>query len=207
MLVSPAELAAIKGCSRASVSEAMKLRIKGAIVESDGRRMLDRDLALELWDRNTRRNNNARIGAAGKARDRRPAKAPARTPAPAPPPADPPAAKAQPAQVLTTAAAAVAAEVMKLPDDAIPGLDESMERKEHYRAELAKVQALQARKEVGSVREMEREAFALGKAVREGVLAIIPRIGADLAAMGDRFEIEQLLEVELTTALRMLANG
>jgi hypothetical protein len=203
MLVSPAELAAIKGCSRASVSEAMRARIKGAIVESDGRRMLDRDLALELWDRNTRRNNNARIGAAGKARDRRPAKAPARTH----PPADPPSAKAPPAQVLTTAAAAVAAEVMKLPDDAIPGLDESMERKEHYRAELAKVQALRERGEVGSIRDMEREAFALGKAVKEGVLAIIPRIGADLAAMGDRFEIEQLLEVELTTALRMLANG
>jgi hypothetical protein len=197
VLIKPAELAAIKGVSRPTVSEAMKSRIKAAIVEQGGRRMLDRDLALELWDRNTRRNNNAKIGAAGKARDRRPAA----------PPSPSPATRAAAPEVLTTAAAAVAAEVMKLPDDAIPGLDESMERKEHYRAELAKVQALRERGEVGSIRDMEREAFALGKAVKEGVLAIIPRIGADLAAMGDRFEIEQLLEAELTTALRMLANG
>lgn len=82
-----------------------------------------------------------------------------------------------------------------------------MERKEHYNAELAKVKALQARQEVGSIRDMEREAFALAKSIREGMLSIIPRISADLAALGDTFEIERLLEAEVTTALRVLADG
>ena len=196
-LVKPAEFALIKQISRASVNEAMKTRIKGAIVEVDGRRMLDKDQALELWDRNTRRNNNSKIGAAGKARDRRPVTPQPVQEKPLPPPA--------PQQAST--AAAVAAEVMKLPDDAIPGLDASMERKEHYNAELAKVKALQARQEVGSIRDMEREAFALAKSIREGMLSIIPRISADLAALGDTFEIERLLEAEVTTALRVLADG
>jgi len=72
---------------------------------------------------------------------------------------------------------------------------------------LAKVQALQARQEVGSIDAMKREAFALAKAVREGVLGIIPRVSADLAALADPFEIEQLLEAEVLTALRALADG
>ncbi|MEN9767687.1 MAG: hypothetical protein RLZZ32_1647 [Cyanobacteriota bacterium] len=190
VLVRPAEFALIKGVSKPTVSTAMKSRIAAAIVEKDGRRWLDRDLALELWDRNTKPNNNAKISATGQARNRRPAEP---RPEPTPPP--------------TTAAAAVAAAVMALRDDAIPGRDISEERKLHYQAELAKVQALQARQEVGSIDAMKREAFALAKAVREGVLGIIPRVSSDLAALADPFEIEQLLEAEVLTALRALADG
>lgn len=189
MLVKPAEFALIKGVSKPTVSTAMKSRIAAAIVEKDGRRWLDRDLALELWDRNTKPNNNAKISATGQARNRRPAEQQAE-PAPAP-----------------TTAAVVAAAVMALRDDAIPGRDISEERKLHYQAELAKVQALQARQEVGSIDAMKREAFALAKAVREGVLGIIPRVSSDLAALADPFEIEQLLEAEVLTALRALADG
>ena len=32
-------------------------------------------------------------------------------------------------------------------------------------------------------------------------------MSADLEAIGDAFEIEQLLEAEMTTALRVLADG
>ena len=189
VLVKPAEFALIKGVSKPTVSTAMKSRIAAAIVEKDGRRWLDRDLALELWDKNTKPNNNAKISATGQARNRRPAE---HRPEPVSPP---------------TTAAAVAAAVMALRDDAIPGRDISDERKLHYQAELAKVQALQARQEVGSIDAMKREAFALAKAVREGVLSVIPRVSADLAALSDPFEIERLLEDEMLTALRALANG
>ena len=190
VLVKPAEFARIKCVSKPTVSTAMESRIAAAIVEKDGRRWLDRDLALELWDKNTKPNNNAKISPTGQARNRRPAEP---RPDVAPPPA--------------SAAAAVASAVMALPDDAIPGRDISEERKQHYQAELAKVQALQARNEVGSIDAMKREAFALAKAVREGVLSVIPRVSADLAALSDPFEIERLLEDEMLTALRALANG
>ena len=190
-LLTPAEFARVKGVTRQTVSTAMQSRLKGAIVEQGGKRWIDRDRGLELWDRNTQRNNNAKISDAGKAADKRPAAAPQ---APNP-------------DLPTTAAAAVAAAVMALPDDSIPGRDISEERKLHYQAELAKVQALQAREEVGSIDAMKREAFALGKAVRDGVLAVVPRVSADLAALADSFEIEERLEAELLTALRVLADG
>lgn len=104
-------------------------------------------------------------------------------------------------------AADLAEAVASLPDDAIPALGISIERKEHYRAELAKVEAMLRREELGSIAEMKREAFGLAKSVREAVLGIVPRVSADLAAAGDRFEVERLLESELITALRVLADG
>jgi hypothetical protein len=69
------------------------------------------------------------------------------------------------------------------------------------------VQVLKEREQVGSIADMKREAFALAKSVREGMLAIVPRISADLAALADPFEIEQRLEAEVLTALRGLADG
>jgi len=147
--------------------------------------MLDQELARELWS-----HGNVRQARQAKGDQPRPVVE-----------------LEQPQQPKRAVAAAVAVEVMKLPDDMIPDIGISLERKEHYRAEVAKVEALQRRESVGSIAEMKREAFTLGKAVREGVLGIIPRLGADLAAMTDRFEVEQRLEDELTTALRALADG
>lgn len=203
-LVSFAEFARIKGVKPPSVTEAVKSRIAQAVVIRNGRRMLNRDLALSLWDRSSRSTyERVRTGKpVASSRQRRADREPT--------------VEAPPAEVVEdrerrrpadATAAAVAEAVMKLPDDMIPEIAESLERKEHYRAELAKVQALQARSEVGSIREMEREAFALAKAVREGMLSIIPRISADLAATSDAFEVERLLEAEVSTALRMLADG
>ncbi len=187
-LLKPAEFAVIKGVSKPTVHEAMKNRIKAAIVEVDGRRLLDRDLALDLWDRNTRRTRNTKTGTAA---DRK-----ARQAKPEPPP---------PATPLTDEQ--LMALVSRLPEDAIPPIIDSEARKEHYLAEKHKIAALQAREEVGSIRMMEREAFALAKSVREGMLSIIPRISADLAALNDAFDVEQLLEAEVITALRVLADG
>ena len=191
-LLKPSEFAAIKGVSKPTVHEAMKARIAGAIVEVDGRRMLDRDRALELWDRNTRRNNNTKTGLPA---DRKAAERKARQAKPKPPPASLPTDE----QLLAL--------VQGLPEDQVPDLIDSQRRKEHYLAERAKVAALREREEVGSIRDMEREAFALAKSVRESMLSIIPRISADLAALGDAFEVERLLESEVATALRVLADG
>lgn len=171
----------------------MKARIAAAIVEVDGRRLLDRDLALDLWDRNTRRTKNTKTGVAT---DRTAVDRKARQAEPEPPP---PASLPTDEQLLAL--------VRRLPEDAIPPIIDSEARKEHYLAEKHKIAALQAREEVGSIRVMEREAFALAKSVREGMLSIIPRISADLAALSDAFEVEQLLEAEVITALRVLADG
>ena len=183
-LVTQSEYAKLRGCSEAAVSTARKKRIKAAEVIQDGKVLIDSEKADDLWARNSRPRRGGNLP---------------RTPPP--PRAEPP----PPTNLLTDEQ--LMALVSRLPEDAIPSIIESEARKEHYLAEKHKIAALQAREEVGSIRDMEREAFALAKSVREGMLSIIPRISADLAALGDAFEVEQLLEAEVITALRVLADG
>jgi hypothetical protein len=66
--------------------------------------------------------------------------------------------------------------IRQLPDDAIPDLGISIERKEHYRAELAKIDAMHRRDELGSIADMKREAFGLAKSVREAVLGDVKEL-------------------------------
>jgi hypothetical protein len=177
-LVSYADFARRVGVSRPAISKASSVRLRDAVVTKNGKPMLNLERALELWSAGNQRQARGRA---------------------APPPPPVPAALPSPE--------AVAEAVRLLPDDAIPDLGISLERKEHYRAELAKIEAMHRREELGSIADMKREAFGLAKSVREAVLAIVPRVSSDLAAAGDRFEVEQLLEEELTAALRVLADG
>jgi hypothetical protein len=183
-LVTQAEYAKLRGCSEAAVSTARKKRIKAAEVIKNGRVLINSELADELWAKNSRPRRGGNVDKASPAPQIE-ALAPVNMPTDQ--------------QLLDL--------VMRLPEDAIPPIIESEARKEHYLAEKHKIAALQARNEVGSIDAMKREAFALAKAVREGVLGIIPRVSADLAALVDPFEIEQLLEAEMLTALRALADG
>jgi hypothetical protein len=183
-LVTQSEYAKLRGCSEAAVSTARKKRIKAAEVIQGGKVLIDSEKADDLWARNSRPRRGGNL-------PKVPQPAKAKPPPPASLPTD--------EQLLAL--------VQGLPEDQVPDLIDSQRRKEHYLAERAKVAALREREEVGPIREMEREAFALAKSVREGMLSIIPRISADLAALGDAFEVEQLLEAEVITALRVLADG
>lgn len=186
MLVTFGEFAEEVGVSRPAISKASRTRLARAVRTVKGRPVLDQDLARELW----RTGNVKQARAINEAE-----------------PDEVTAVRPRRLRGANGAAGAIAMEVMKLPDDAIPELGISLERKEHYRAELAKVEALQKREEVGSIAEMKRQAFELAKTVREGVLGIVPRVSADLAALTDQFEVERRLEGELLIALRMLADG
>ena len=183
-LVTQSEYAKLRGCSEAAVSTARKKRIKAAEVIQAGKVLIDSEKADDLWARNSRPRRGGN---------------PPKTPSP--PRSEPPRLASLPTDEQLLAL------VQGLPEDQVPDLIDSQRRKEHYLAERAKVAALREREEVGSIREKEREAFALAKSVREGMLSIIPRISADLAALGDAFEVEQLLEAEVITALRVLADG
>ncbi len=76
-----------------------------------------------------------------------------------------------------------------------------------YDAKMAELEFKERDKQLGSIAEMKREAFALAKTVRDGMLGIIPRVSADLAALTDPFEIERRLEEEVLVALRVLSDG
>lgn len=176
MLVTFSEFAAIRGCSKAAVTHATKARIADAVVEQDGRRWLDRDLALELWNKNTMATHNAKIS----------------RPDPTTPPAT---------------AAELRKRVQALPDDQIPDLNESRAKREHYQAELAKLQCQQQRGELVEAEEVRREAFKLGRTIRDSLMALPDRLAAQLAGTSDTRLCHILLSQELTTALRVLADG
>lgn len=170
MLVTFAEFAILKGCTKGAVTHASKSRIAAAIVDKDGQRWLDRDLALELWNKNTR------------------ATAVSKVELPDPTPRE------------------LKRRVDALPDDLIPDLNESRARREHYQAELAKLQVSQQRRELISTDEVKKEAFALGRSIREALANLADRLSHQLAGETDPVVIHELLSQEHRAALSELSE-
>jgi hypothetical protein len=94
-----------------------------------------------------------------------------------------------------------------LPDDSIPELNESRARREHYQAELAKLQVTQQRGELVPVDQVKKEAFALGRSVREALANLADRLSHQLAGETDPARIHQVLSDEHRAALVELADG
>ena len=178
MLVTFSEFAAIKGCAKGTVTAASKARIAAAVVEKDGKRWLDRDLAIELWDKNTRATHNSKVRRAD--------------PIDVEPPRD---------------AAELKRRVEGLPDDAIPDLNESRARREHYQAELAKLQVTQQRGELVPADDVKKEAFKMGRSVREALANLADRLSHQLAGETDPTVIHQVLTQEHRAALVELCDG
>jgi hypothetical protein len=176
VLVTFAEFALIKGCTKAAVTHATKSRIAAAVVEKDHKRWLDRDLAIELWDKNTKATHNSKVRRADPIE---------------PPPAD---------------AAELKRRVQGLPDDAIPDLNESRARREHYQAELSKLQVTQQRGELVAADEVKKEAFKMGRSVREALANLADRLSHQLAGETDPTVIHQVLTQEHRAALVELCD-
>lgn len=87
-----------------------------------------------------------------------------------------------------------------------PAYNDSRARCEHEKANILEMERRQLEGELGSIADMKNEAYNLARATREAVLSVPPRICAELAATGDDFACEQLLERELITALRSLGD-
>ena len=169
MLVTFSEFAAIKGCTKAAVTHATKSRIAAAVVEQNGKRWLDRDLALELWRKNTLKNNVAKVD--------------------------------EPDPVKPRDARELRQQVAGLPDDEIPELNESRARREHYQAELAKLEVDLKRKELVPAVDVQKEAFALGRSVREALANLADRLSYQLAGETDPARIHAVLTDEHRSAL------
>jgi hypothetical protein len=171
VLVTFAEFAILKGCTKGAVTHASKSRIAAAVVDEDGKRWLDRDLALELWNKNTKITHNSKVSQ--------------------PDPASP--------RELREA-------IDALPDDAIPDLNESRARREHYQAELAKLQVTQQRGELVPADEVKKQAFQIGRSIREALANLADRLSHQLAGETDPVVIHQLLTDEHRDALLALAE-
>lgn len=177
MLVTFSEFAALKGCAKGTVTAATKSRIAAAVVEKDGKRWLDRDVALELWSKNTKRTHNAKVS------------------------------EPDPVEPRPRTPQALRAAINALPDDAIPELNESRARREHYQAELAKLQVATQRKELVPADDVKKEAFNLGRSVREALANLADRLSHQLAGETDPQVIHKLLSDEHRNALVQLSDG
>ena len=94
-----------------------------------------------------------------------------------------------------------------LPEDQIPDLNESRARHEHYKAEKARLEALQGRGELVPAEEVKTAAFKMARGVRDSIMAIPDRLAAQLAGTTDARQCHTLLTEELRVALRSLADG
>jgi hypothetical protein len=175
LLVTFSEFANLKGCSKGAVTHATKSRIAAAVVEKDGKRWLDRDLALELWRKNTKSTHNAMVSEADPIEPRTPVD--------------------------------LKRVIEALPDDAIPDLNESRARREHYQAELAKLQVALQRKELVPADDVKKQAFQIGRSVREALSNLADRLSHQLAGETDPQVIHQMLSQEHRAALTALVEA
>ena len=97
--------------------------------------------------------------------------------------------------------------LFRSPDDEIPELNESRARREHYQAELAKLEVDLKRRELVPAVEVKKEAFALGRSVREALANLADRLSHQLAGEVDPARIHQVLSEEHRAALTELADG
>ena len=118
------------------------------------------------------------------------------SPAPSAEPVDP-----------ATVAQGLATLVANLPEDLIPTLAASRERRAHYQAELARIEALQQRGDLVVKKEVTTAAFAVARQTRDMLLCIPSRLAPQLIGVSDVQEAFTLLDREIRHALTCLADG
>lgn len=186
--ITKSELARLLDVSPSAVGKAIRSgRIAEAVVtKANGRQMINKELALTLWARNTLQKPPSADGTS-----RQPAAA----------------AMAQPAAPAAVSPKQLRAYIKALPEDDIPDLNDSRARREHYQAEKAKQEALHGRGELVPTDDVRREASRLARQVRDRLLIIPSRIAAMLATMQDQEEVRQLVQGEIEMALKGLADA
>jgi hypothetical protein len=118
------------------------------------------------------------------------------SPAPSSEPVDP-----------ATVAQGLAQLVAGLPEDAIPTLAESRERRAHYLAEISRLQALEQRGDLLPRTEIMNAAFQVARTTRDMFLAMPSRLAPQLVGVADTPTAFALLDKEIRHALTYLADA
>jgi len=169
MFITFADLAKLKSVSRSAVSQRRQTGIlKDAIVKVNGREMLNKDLALELWDRNS-------------------------VPAPTP--------------ITAETKKELKKQVQEMPADQIPDFNVSRAKNEFYKAELARIQVLQQKKELISAKEVEKKSFELAVGIREAFLTLPDRVSNLFASETDATAIDGVLRKEIHSCLESFVEA
>jgi hypothetical protein len=184
-LVTQTEFARMKKCSRSAVTQAISSgRIEDAIREEDGKRLLDLGAALELWDKNTRRNNTSK-----------------------PPRAVPKPAIASKQKKPTIIPPEVVYEVENLHKGQWPDLNKSRAKREACLARLAEIEVAEKEERLVPVEKVEKDWFSVCRAIRESFMNMPDRLSNQLAGETDATAIDKMLREEITSNLQQLAEA
>jgi hypothetical protein len=103
-----------------------------------------------------------------------------------------------------------------LVDDTKPGRDsikngptyaDAQRAREVYRAERERLKLMQEKGELVPAADVKKEVMTLTRTIRDNMMSIPDRVASQLAALTDIHQVHHLLDDEIRTALRMLANG
>ena len=169
MLITFADLAQLKNVSRSAVSQRKRTGIlEGAIVKHNGKTLLNKELAVELWDKNS-------------------------VPAPSP--------------ITAETKKELKKQVQEMPADQIPDFNVSRAKNEFYKAELARIQVAQQKKELISAKEVEKKSFELAVGIREAFLTLPDRVSNLFASETDATAIDGVLRKEIHSCLESFVEA
>tara|TARA_R100001594_G_scaffold37224_1_gene67310 strand:- start:49 stop:561 length:513 start_codon:yes stop_codon:yes gene_type:complete len=169
MLITFADLAQLKNVSRSAVSQRKSTGVlDGAIVKHNGKTLLNKELAMELWDKNTAPVLN---------------------------------------QIPAQTKKELKKQVQEMPADQIPDFNVSRAKNEFYKAELARIQVLQQKKELISAKEVEKKSFELAVGIREAFLTLPDRVSNLFASETDATAIDGVLRKEIHSCLESFVEA
>lgn len=205
----------LRGQSHVAVLNAINEgRLSAPAVQRQGTRwVIDPELADEQWANRTDPTmgggSSLPIGPAAPPRPEPPPPPAPEPPPPGPAPARAPAPKHEPPPQPAKPPARQREPVDRQPAEprGVPPLATSKQLKAAYEAMLAELSLKERKGELVSKREVTAEAFALARAVRDGMMAIPDRLAPQLAATTDARKVHTLLSEEIRIALRGLADG
>ena len=166
MLITMAELAKLKNVSRMAVSKKVKAgKLDGAIVNHNGKRLVNKEEAFRLWDLQAPPSRDKNIKKELKE------------------------------------------EIDAKSIDEIPNYAESKAKREHFLAELARLDVEQKKKDLIPVTEIKKSSFEMGRAIREKLTNLADRLASQIAGETDPQIIHKLLTEEHRTALEELVKA
>jgi phage terminase Nu1 subunit (DNA packaging protein) len=177
-LITQVEFARLMGVSKQAVSKAVKEgRIKLILDYTDGKLKLNPDLAAKQWRENSMpRVENSKI--TNPFKESRESK--------------------------EEAASIPGSKPSHIMDDA--DLLEAKTEKERFQAKLLELEFKEKTGELISAEKAKREAFKLGRLIRDAILNVPSQICNELAAETDPFKVHQKLSYSLTKAMEVMVQ-
>jgi len=169
MLITFADLAQLKNVSRSAVSQRKSTGVlDGAIVKHNGKTLLNKELAMELWDKNTAPVLN---------------------------------------QIPAQTKKELKKQVQEMPADQIPDFNISRAKHEFFKAELARIQVEQQKKELINAKEVEKKSFEMAVGIREAFLTLPDRVSNLFASETDATAIDGVLRKEIHSCLESFVEA